>query len=683
MTSDEVKVEELSKFEEQYRRLNGFWRWLAIGFCIIVVFLCVNKVFDLRFFVHFMMYDYTLYYILFGVLLSMAFLYAPRKRWAAGKHAQNLFYVDIVISLVILVLGLYFAWHSYDIDMKGWSRIAPLHAVIMAVLVWAIVIEAVWRTTGIVLAIVILLGSFYPIVAKYMPGILEGVSFSFLQIAQYHLFSHDSIMGLLVQLFTEIVVGYILFGVVIVETGGGQFFLNLALSLVGGTRGGPAKVSVVSSALFGSVSGSSVANVLVDGPYTIPAMKKAGFAAHFAAAVETTASTAGTFTPPIMGATAFVMASFINVNYSAVALSAALPALMYYISLYFQIDGYAAKRGLRGLTKAERPSFWKTLKEGWIYIPSGAALLYFLFVLRREAESPYIATVILIVLAQLSKRSRFTKASLLRLVEQSGRTLMALFIVMAGVGMMVGSFTITGLAVTFARELVNLAAGNLYLILVFSAIASLIMGMGMPITACYVFLSIVTAPPLVIGGFNVMAVHLFILYFGMLSFLTPPVALCIFPAAVIAKCEPMKVGYTAMRLAVTLYILPFFFVLDPGLIGRGSITNITVALSSTLASVFLIATAFEGYIPFIGRLSHGGVSWCSYSWLSYGLRAVLIITGIVIGLPWRQYKLLGLIIAAAILLPPLLAAIRQRQVTTSVVSTEVPGSLNIGNVDIK
>jgi TRAP-type uncharacterized transport system fused permease subunit len=323
------------------------------------------------------------------------------------------------------------------------------------------------------------------------------------------------------------------------------------------------------------------------------------------------------------------------------------------------------------LTKAERPSFWKTVEEGWIYIPSAAALLYFLFVLRREAESPYIGTAVVIVLAQLSKRSRFTKTSLLQLIEKLGPTLMGLFVVMAGVGMMVGAFSISGIAVTFARELLNLAAGNLYLVLVFCAIASLIMGMGMPITACYVFLSIVTAPPLVLGGFNEMAVHLFILYFGMLSFLTPPVALCAFPAAILANSTPMKVGYTAMRLAATMYILPFFFVLDPGLIGRSSIISITVALSSTLVCVFLIATALEGYIPIIGRLSRGGVSWCSYPWLSYGLRLVLILTGVVIGLPWLRYKLLCLIIAAAILLPAFVAAIRQQRVTTSIAPSEV------------
>jgi TRAP transporter 4TM/12TM fusion protein len=331
--ADKVNVEELNRFEEKYRRLSGFWRWLANGFTVIVVLLCVNQAFDLRFFAHYMMYDYTLYYILFGLLLSMAFLYAPRRRWTVGEHVQILFYVDIVTSMMVLAIGLYFAWHAYDIDVKGWSRMAPLHAVIMAVIVWVIVIEAVWRTTGSVLAIVVLLGSFYPLVAEYMPGILEGVSFPFLHIAQYHIFSHDSTVGLLVRIYANIIVGYILFGIVVVETGGARFFINIALSLVGGTRGGTAKVAVVSSALFGSISGSSVANVITTGTVTIPAMKKAGFAPHFAGAVESCASTAGTFTPPIMGATAFIMASFINVNYSAVALSAALPALMYYISL--------------------------------------------------------------------------------------------------------------------------------------------------------------------------------------------------------------------------------------------------------------------------------------------------------------------------------------------------------------
>lgn len=670
MSAEKARIEEEEEGLQKYRPLEGVWRWVVIVFGIIVVILGVDVVFNLRFFVDYMMYDYTRYYLILGLLLSICFLLVPPKPGLKGVWARRIFRVDIALFFLVLGINLYFSWHGLEIIQKAWTRVAPVTAVIGAVIIMFLLIEGVRRATGMIMGIVVLIVAIYPVFAQYMPGLLEGVSRPFDLTAQYHILSKDSAVGLLLRLYVRIVLGFTLFGVAVIATGGGKFFLNMALSLVGRTRGGTAKVAVLASAMFGSVSGSSIVNVITTGSITIPAMKKAGFEPHYAGAIETCASTAGTFTPPIMGLAAFVMASFLNVSYAEIALAAAIPAFLFYFCLFIQIDGYAVKKGLWGLSKAETPSFIKALKDGWFYIPVAAVLLYYLFFLRLVGESAYIATALMLVLAQIRKNTRFTRESFLRFLESTAQTLMELLVIMAGVGMLLGAFSITGLAVTFARELLMLAGGNMALMLILAAVASLIMGMGMTMIAAYVFLAIVIAPALVLAGISEFAAHLFILYVGMLSYLTPPVALCAFPAAAIAKTSAMKVGITAVRLGGAIYLLPFFFVLDPGLILRTGIGGILLAFSSTLLGLFIIGSAFEGYMVGIGKLwpaKEGSWSLGGYSLHSYLLRGVVIAAGFLLGLPWGlawglpvSPKLLGLLIAAIILLPMFLTALRQR-----------------------
>ena len=662
-TTDGARAVEVNPLTAKYRPLRGGWRWVAIVIPVIVILMAVNFTFDLRFFIGYMMYDTSYYYLILALILPLAFLHVPARPRMKGVWARRLFWVDVIFFFLILGIGIFFAWHGYDITLKGWARVAPSLAVIMSMILWFLLVEAIRRTTGMILGVIVLIGSFYPLFAQYMPGVLEGISLPFSLTAQFHMLSNDSAMGLLMKLYVSIIVGFTLFGVAVLATGGGQFFINLALPLVGRTRGGMAKVSVISSAMFGSLSGSSIVNVITTGSVTIPAMKKAGYPPHYAGAIEACASTAGTFTPPIMGATAFVMASFLNLPYVYVALAAAIPALLFYFALYLQIDGFAAKVRLQGRAKSEAPPFVKTLKDGWFYLPAMAILLYYLLVLRSVGESAYVATAVMLVLAQARKETRFTWQSFLGFLEDSGRVLMELFVVIAGVGMLMGSFAITGLAVTFARELLIAAGGNLAFMLILCAVASIIMGMGMPLIAVYVFLSITIAPALVLKGLSELAVHLFVLYYGMLSFITPPVALCAFPAAVIAGSTPMKVAVTAVRLGAVLFLLPFFFVLDPALILQGGIGEILLALSTTALGVFLIGSASEGYMMGIGKLwpaKKGGFSLAGYSLNSYFLRAALIISGILLGLPWGQTKGLGVVIAAVILLPMFFVAYCRR-----------------------
>ena len=310
-----VSLEEEPEFEDydgtaKFRTLAGVWRAIVIVVGLIVILLGINTVFNLRFFVDYHLYNFSLYYIVFGLLLAVAYLKYPIKPGLSEPWATRFFWIDVFLFVLIFFMFAYFALHGEDVIVKGWSRFAPPEALAMAVISWMLLLEAIRRIFGTVLFTIIAFVSFYPLFAEHMPGFLEGIGRSFDVTAMFHILSRQSAIGLLLRTYIEVVLGFILFGIVIVETGGGQFFLNLALSLVGRLRGGTSKVAVVASAFFSSINGQPIVNVLTTGAVTIPAMKKAGFEPHIAGAVEVCASTAGTFTPPIMGISAFIMALF-------------------------------------------------------------------------------------------------------------------------------------------------------------------------------------------------------------------------------------------------------------------------------------------------------------------------------------------------------------------------------------
>ncbi len=652
---DRAVVEQLTVKKD--RTLTGVWRGLIIIFGVVVFALGINTVFNLRFFVDYHIFNFSLYYIVFGLLLAGSFLKYPLKSNLKAPWAARLFVVDVILCFASLGMFTYFAWHGQDIIVQGWSRFAPLEAKIMAAIAWILILESIRRIFGLVLFSIIAMVSFYPLIAEYMPGFLEGIGQSFDRTATFHILSPQSAIGLLLRTYVEIVLGFILFGIVVVETGGGSFFLNLALALVGRMRGGTAKVAVVSSALFGSINGQPIVNVLTTGAVTIPAMKKAGFEPHIAGAVEVCASTAGTFTPPIMGIAAFVMASFLNVSYTTIAIAASVPALLYYFGLYIQIDGYAVKHGLKGQKREDLPSFMDTLKRGWFYIPGAVVLVYYLFWERKIGISAFAGSACILVLAQISKSSRFTWPKFLQFLENSAGTLIDLMVVIGGVGMLVGVFSLTGIGVSFARELMNFSGGNLTLLLLLSAVAGLIMGMGMTLLAVYIFLAVVLAPALVMAGINELAAHMFILYVGMLSYITPPIALAAFPAAIIAKTSAMKVSVSAARLGAAKYVLPFMFVLDPGLLLIGEPKAIALSIATTMFGIFVIAAALEGYMLGLGTLwaGKGAGSVGGYRYHSYVLRTILFVAGFLCGMPWMNYKITGFAVIAIVLLPLIVA----------------------------
>jgi TRAP transporter 4TM/12TM fusion protein len=425
--------------------------------------------------------------------------------------------------------------------------------------------------------------------------------------------------------FGEIVVGFIIFGVALNHTGGGKFFNDIAFAMVGHIRGGAAQVGVISSALQGSISGSVISNVISSGVVTIPAMKRTGFSAKYAGAVEAVASTGAVLMPPVMGSTAFVMASFLGRPYGEIALAATIPALLFYLGLMLQIDAYAARAGLRGMRREELPNFLATIKEGWIYIAVFVVLVFFMVHESREALAPFYATGLLLLVNQILPRHRMDWPRFVEFLAAAGRGLAEIVAILMGVGFIIGSFSVTGLAGTLANDLVYLAGDAPIVLLIMGAATSFIFGMGMTVTACYIFLAIVLAPPLVQAGLDPLGVHLFIMYWGMVSFITPPVALAAFAAAPIARCSPFAIGYEAMRMGSIMYFVPFFFVLNPALILHGPVWEIVVVTSTAVVGILFIAAGLQAYLIGVGRIENSLVGWLA--------RLLLLASGLCFAVP--------------------------------------------------
>ena len=597
---EEIAPEEI--VEKRYRKLPPAWRGVMIIVALVAISLALNQILNLGFFVNKVLLDTAYLYWLCALLAGCVFVLVPATKSARRDGVP---WYDAALFCINGAVFAYFALNAHRIITEGWEFAAPKEAIWVAYVGWLMILEATRRAGGTAVFAVVALISLYPVYAGHMPGPISGLPQDLSTTAAYHFASSESVLGIPTRAFGELVIGFVMFGAVLQYTGAASFFNNLAFALFGSVRGGPAKVSIFASGLMGSVSGSVVSNVLTTGVVTIPAMKRTGFSPAYAGGVEACASTGGVLMPPVMGATAFVMASFLGLPYVQIALAALVPSLLFYFGLFVQIDGYAARRGLKGLPRAELPSIGSTVAEGWQYIFVFALLVWMLLILQQEAIAPFYATALLLVINQFSSSHRLNWKKLGLLVEGICGALGELSALLAGVGLIIGSLSVTGLAGTLANDLVYIAGNNIYVLLVMGAITSFIFGMGMTVTACYIFLAIVLAPPLVAAGFDPVAVHLFMLYWGMVSFITPPVALAAFVAAGIARAAPIEVGMKSVRLGSTMYFVPFFFVLNPALILRGEPGEIAVVVATAVLGVWLIASAIEGYLLGLGRMDSG------------------------------------------------------------------------------
>ena len=545
-----------------------------------------------------------------------------------GLHLRNMPRFDILLAVAAFLVPAYFVAQSGNILDLGWEYDAPQHAKYLAFTLWALIMEATRRTGGTAIFYICLVVSTYPMYSHFAPGLLNGAAIPAEITAGFHVFGTESILGIPMTAFDNLVIGFLIFGVALQHTGGGKFFLNLAFSLLGTCRGGPAKVAIFSSGLMGSMSGSVITNVLTTGVMTVPAMKRVGFRSAYAGGVEACASTGGVLMPPVMGATAFVMATFLAIPYSEIVVAAIFPSIFFYLGLFLQIDAYAARNGLHGLPKTDLPALSKVFREGWYFIVVFVALIVMLLYMQREAQAPYYATATLLIINQMSKTHRWSWADLVNFIRGVGLLFAELLAILAGVGLIIGALTLTGKVGTITYELTQFAAGNTLLLLVMAAATSFVLGIGMTITAAYMFLAVTVAPALTQGGLDVLSVHLFLMYWGMISFITPPVAIGAFAAATVAKADPMRTGFEAMRLGSIIYFVPFFFVLNPALIGRGEVGEIVTVVTAAVAGITLIAGGLQGYFYGFGVLGSRPVGLVA--------RAGLVFGGILLALPGNE-----------------------------------------------
>ena len=566
---------------------------------ILVMFLIGLGVTILQIFFVVSMFTNFYLYLLLAMFLPPVFMFYGVNRNATKGSVP---WYDIILAVTTFAIFIYLMMSAFEITNRGWAFGAPTRFNILCFIIVPISLEAVRRLGGNVLCAFSAFFAAYPLFAEDMPGLLAGASFSLSSVLNYHILSTDSVLGLPLQVVGTLVVGYLIFGVVMTFTGGGKFFLDIAFSLFGAQSGGPAKVAVISSGLFGSLSGSVISNVLTTGAFTIPAMKKAGYAPHYAAAVEACASTGGCLAPPVMGAVAFVMASILQIPYWDVVKAAAIPALLYYWALFMQVHCYAHRKGLRGMDKSQLPKIGPVLKSGWPYLLALGVLVFFIYQ-QKEGEAPFYASIVLLAVSIIKRDVKVSVRNSLELIEQVGLMVVDVTAVLVACGYILGAFSMTGLGSSFSREIVLLAGNTPILLLICGALASYILGMGMTITASYIFLAAILAPALVDSGFSMIAAHLFVLYWGLSSFITPPVAIGAYVAAGLAGANAMRTGYTAMRLGMVLYVVPFVFVYEPAIVLDAPLVEIPRAVLSAVVGLALVAGSFEGYMVWFQRVS--------------------------------------------------------------------------------
>jgi len=536
---------------------------------------------------------------IYGVCLALLFISFP----AARGTPREIPWYDWLLAAAGLAVGLYVAMTFPRLTAQAGT--VTFELLFLAAVLAFLTLEGTRRTSGHSLIIITFVLVVWVLIGHLVPGQLQTHKVEARTLAIYLSFDNNGLLGLVLEIACTIVVAFVLMGQLLARSGGSGFFNDFALGLMGRYRGGAAKISVVASSLFGSISGIAAASALAVGVVTIPLMKKSGIPARLAAAIEACAANGAQMMPPVMGAVAFVMADFLQVPYREVALAALLPSLLYYAALFIQCDLETARYGIGRVDRSEIPGMGPVLRTGWIFLAPFAAIVGAMFWLNWEPEpAAALASAIIIALGLAIgyRGARMKLADIWSAIIETGIGVCEIIVISAIGGYVLGLFQIGGLSFALTATLVNLGAENLLLLLVICAITNIVLGLGLPTLAVYVMLAILVAPALVKVGVPPMAAHLFILYFGIMSLITPPIATAAFVAATIAKTDPMAAGWTAMRFGWASYIVPFLFVYSPALIMRGSAVEIGLVMILSIAGIWFVCAAFTGYAMRVMRL---------------------------------------------------------------------------------
>ena len=522
--------------------------------------------------------------------LVMVFLVWPPHKGLGGLWKI----VDWVLCLIALSAGAYLYFYAEDIAFRlgipqPWDLVSGGALIILLV-------EATRRVLGWPLPIIALIAIIYGFFGSHLPGLLAHSGFDAERIISHLTLTTEGIFTVPLGVSATVVVIFIIFATFLNGTGVGQYFIDTVMSTFGRTKGGPAKAAVIGSAMMGTLTGSVVANVMGTGTFTIPLMKKAGYKAEVAGAVEACTSTGGQIMPPIMGAAAFIIAEFLGVPYLEVIKAAIIPAILYYVALFVFVDLEADRSGLMGLTNEEVQKY-RARKKGKYYLLAPLVLLLILMIFLRWSPTrcAFFAAMLTLAIGFLRPKDRLTLLGLIKLFAKAGRGMLEVIAACACAGIVIGILSLTGMGLQLSSILTALAGGNLLILLLLTMVVSLILGMGLTTTACYVILAILVAPALIKMGVKPLAAHLFVFYYGMYSFITPPVAVGAYAASGIAKSPPLYTGYVAWKIALPGFILPFIFAYWPALILKGNLGQILLVTITAVFGVLFFSVAIAGY----------------------------------------------------------------------------------------
>lgn len=586
--SDEIKEQAIGK----YRNLVGFPRWLAFAVAVstslVVFYTALNGVF----------LPMIQRGIIICSMLTLTFLWYPTTKKSKFDHSKvpvyDWFFVAMALFSLVWTISNNQRFMMRVPFVSGMSTIDIVVAVSLVVMV----LEAGRRTLGLSITVICSVFIAYAFLGKYMPAMFAYKGITLKKFVEQTYLTTEGMFGSLTGMAATLLFGFLAFGTFLQCTGADKYFMDICISIAGKKRGGPAKVAVISSAAMGTISGSSIANVVTTGTLTIPMMKKTGYTPEEAAAIETCASTGGQIMPPIMGTGAFILAETVGVPYSRVCFVSIIPAILFYLAVYFLVDLMARKRGLRGLPESEITSLKKTIQAGgFFFIP-----IVVLIVLLAFGFTPFLSGVgcsaLILLIAQTKKETRITFKRFVFALEDCAKNLMSIAGVIFCASLIVSMINVTGLMMKTTAIILSFSQGYLWITLLLVALIAYLLGMGLPISTSYIILATLSGPAMVALGVDMLVAHLTIFWFTQLATITPPVCMTAFAAAGIANANPMKTGFTALKLGFTFYYVPILFVYSQLINGAWWVQCIIAVF--TIVAIFFLGTFTEGY--FMGHL---------------------------------------------------------------------------------
>ena len=622
-TVDDLELEEGGS---KKRELTGFWKKYVyvLGIIAVLFHFYVLVIHPISYWRLYLMH------ILFGMLLVYA-IYKPGK-----KFKDTVPWYDVLLMLAGIGTVIYCITAERGMAYRMGSN--PTTADLIAIsIILLLLLEGTRRIYGMILPTVAIVFLLYCHFGQYFSGGLGHSGYSWKKTISYML-GYEAVFGSPMNASATMVFLFMVFGAFLTFSGAGPFFIDLAMSLAGSKRGGPAKVAVISSALFGTVSGNSVANVVSTGAFTIPLMKSVGYKPKFAAAVEATASSGGQIMPPILGSAAFIMAELIGAPYSEIMLASIIPALLYFFTVFLMVDIEAAKNNLTGVSKEELPKRKYVLQNLYMLLPL-VVLTIVMTVLNQSAIRAASWGILSCIIVYIIKNRKFSFKEILDAMADGAKSACGMICACGTAGIVVGVLNMTGAGIKFASFVVEVANGHLLVALILTMIASLILGMGLPTSASYIICAAVAAPALIDMGLTAIQAHMFVFYFACISAITPPVAMAAYAGATISGSKPMEVGFTACKLGICAFIVPFMFCYAPTLLWKGAAGDIIVTIITALIGATMLSYGLQRYAGCF-RLPLGIIPAC-----------ILIASALLMIIPGTVTDLIGIAGACVVLIP--------------------------------